>query len=91
MRCSRTNRSQKCATRARWEGNREMRWDGWEGFIFPVTCDLDEEPTEGLVWKFCPACGGPLPLGMGPLTDLLKQHPQIDPPSSWQADGEGDE
>src|SRR5687767_3041811 len=71
MRCSRENRRLKCETRARWEASREMRWDGWHGYVFPVTCGESEKPTHGLVWKECPACGGLLPLGMGPLVDLM--------------------
>lgn len=61
-----------------------MRWDGWFGYVFPVTCGEYVKPMHGLVWHFCPACGGDLPLGLRPIILAMKK-------GTGQADGEGEE
>jgi len=92
MICSAANRRQKCATRARWEASKEMRWHAWHGYLFPVSCGEHEKPTDAIVWDFCPACGGLLPLGLGPVLAMIKRAELFLPPTRpWQADGEGEE
>lgn len=90
MYCSRKDRRQKCATRAWREFMREMRWDGWHGYLFPVTCGEYVKPTDAIVIEECPFCGGLLPLGTGRLVQLELERKRRQ--QQQQADGgEGEE
>lgn len=58
----------------------------WDGFIYPVTRDAVTPPPPYSWADCCPFCGGEIRLG------IRQQLPNaIDPPSNWQADGEGEE